>query len=102
MGQVLRELAAKVRLSKLRKHRRGPKRPQPKRASGAKVSHVSTARLLAERKKRSKIHLQGYGRERLPRQEHRREGVDVTPPRRLTRPIEPSKFPQDTTSRKIP
>jgi IS4 transposase len=53
LGQVLRQLAAKVRLSTLRKHRRGPKRPQPKRASGAKVSHVSTAKLLAERKKRS-------------------------------------------------
>jgi IS4 transposase len=53
MGQVLRGLAAKVRLAKFRKHRRGPKRPQPKRASGAKVSHVSTARLLAGRKKRT-------------------------------------------------
>ncbi len=52
MGGVLRGLAAKVRLAKLRKHRRGPKRPQPKRASGAKVSHVSTARLVAEREKR--------------------------------------------------
>ena len=36
-----------------RKHRRGPKRPQPKRASGAKVKHVSTAKLLAERKRRT-------------------------------------------------
>jgi hypothetical protein len=53
MGQVLRGLAAKVRLSAFRKHRRGPKRPQPKRASGAKISHVSTAKLLAERKKRT-------------------------------------------------
>jgi hypothetical protein len=53
MGQVLRGLAAKVRMSAFRKHRRGPKRPQPKRASGAKVSHVSTAKLLAERKRRS-------------------------------------------------
>ena len=53
MGGVLRGLAAKVRLEKLRKHRRGPKRPQPKRASGAKVIHDSTAKLLAERKKRS-------------------------------------------------
>lgn len=52
-GQVLKGLAAEVRLSALRKHRRGPKRPQPKRASGAKVTHVSTARLLAERKKRT-------------------------------------------------
>ena len=52
-GGILKDLAARVRLSTLRKHRRGSKRPQPKRASGAKVSHVSTARLLAERKKRS-------------------------------------------------
>ena len=53
LGEILKSLAAKVRLSTLRKHRRGPKRPQPRRASGAKVSHVSTARLLAERKRRS-------------------------------------------------
>ena len=53
LGQILRGFAAKVRLTKLRKHRRGPKRPLPKRASGAKVSHVSTAKPLAERKRRS-------------------------------------------------
>src|SRR4051812_41571299 len=53
LGGILKGLAAKVRLSTLRKHRRGPKRPQPKRASGAKVSHVSTAKLLAERRKRT-------------------------------------------------
>jgi IS4 transposase len=53
LGGILEGLAAKVRLSTLRKHRRGPKRPQPKRASGAKVSHVSTAKLLAERKQRT-------------------------------------------------
>ncbi len=52
LGEILKGLAARVRLSTLRKHRRGPKRPQPKRASGAKVIHVSTAKLLAERKKR--------------------------------------------------
>jgi IS4 transposase len=52
LGSILQSLAAKVRLSTLRKHRRGPKRPQPKRSSGAKVSHVSTAKLLAERKRR--------------------------------------------------
>jgi hypothetical protein len=52
LGEILKGLAARVRLSALRKHRRGPKRPQPKRASGAKVIHVSTAKLLAERKKR--------------------------------------------------
>ena len=32
---------------------RGPKRPQPKRESGAKISHVSTAKLLEERKRRT-------------------------------------------------
>jgi len=53
LGGTLKSLAAKVRLSTLRKHRRGPKRPPPKRASGAKVIHVSTAKLLAERKRRS-------------------------------------------------
>jgi IS4 transposase len=53
LGGILKGLAARVRLSTLRKHRRGPKRPQPKRASGAKVSHVSTAKLLAERKRRT-------------------------------------------------
>jgi hypothetical protein len=50
-GELLTGLAAGVRLSTLRKHRRGPKRPQPKRASGAKISHVSPATLLASRKK---------------------------------------------------
>ena len=49
-GQVLRDLAASVRLSAYRKQTRGPKRPQPKRASGAKVKHVSTAKLLEKRK----------------------------------------------------
>jgi IS4 transposase len=53
LGELLKGLAARVRLSTLRKHRRGPKRPQPKRASGAKISHVSTARLLAAREKRT-------------------------------------------------
>jgi IS4 transposase len=53
LGEILKGLAAKVRLSTLRKHRRGPKRPQPKRASGAKISHVSTARLLADRERRT-------------------------------------------------
>jgi IS4 transposase len=53
LGEILRGLAAQVRLSALRKHRRGPKRPQPKRTSGAKIGHVSTAKLLAERKRRT-------------------------------------------------
>jgi IS4 transposase len=49
-GRVLRSLAAGVRLSAYRKQVRGPERPPPKRASGAKVKHVATARLLEKRK----------------------------------------------------
>ena len=49
LGEVLRGLAARVRLSSYRKQTRGPKRPQPKRQSGAKIKHVSTARLLEQR-----------------------------------------------------
>ena len=50
MGQHLMQMAAHVRLEPLRRHRRGPKKPRPKReylpAAEAKA-HVSTARLLA-------------------------------------------------------
>jgi hypothetical protein len=49
-GRILRDLATGVRLSAYRKQVRGPKRPPPKRASGAKVKHVSTAKLLEKRK----------------------------------------------------
>jgi Transposase DDE domain len=51
LGAILRELAARVRLSAFRKQRRGPKRPQPKRESGKEVKHVSTAKLLKGRNK---------------------------------------------------
>lgn len=49
-GRILLGLAAGVRLSAYRKQVRGPKRPQPRRESGAKVKHVSTAKLLRKRK----------------------------------------------------
>jgi IS4 transposase len=49
-GGVLLDLAAGVRLTAYRKQVRGPKRPQPKRESGAKIKHVSTAKLLGKRK----------------------------------------------------
>ena len=49
---VLQKLSENVKLSRFRKHRRGPKKPQPKRKSCKNGPHVSTARLLAERKKR--------------------------------------------------
>ena len=48
---VLKQLSANVKLSAFRKHPRGPKKPKPKRKSCKKSPHVSTAKILAERKK---------------------------------------------------
>ena len=48
---TLRLLATNVKLSKFRKHPRGPKKPAIKRIRDPKHPHVSTAKLLAERKK---------------------------------------------------
>lgn len=50
LGQVLKQLARRVQLKRFRKHKRGPKKPRPKRKSGAGSTHVATARLLAARK----------------------------------------------------
>jgi hypothetical protein len=50
-GAILRELASRVDLAKFRKHPRGPKKPRPKRQKDRRKPHVSTAKLLAERKK---------------------------------------------------
>ena len=49
--RVLRKLAKKVKLSAFRKHPRGPKKPVAKRKSDPKTPHVSTAKLIAKRKK---------------------------------------------------
>jgi len=49
--QLLKRLARKVNLSAFRKHPRGPKKPVAKRKSDPKKPHVSTARLIASRKK---------------------------------------------------
>jgi hypothetical protein len=49
--KILKDLSAKVKLSKFKKHPRGPKRPQPKRKSLKNKPHVSTAKLIAQRKK---------------------------------------------------
>jgi IS4 transposase len=46
LADLLKELATKVEMSKFRKHPRGPKKPPPKKQSGAKISHVATARIL--------------------------------------------------------
>jgi hypothetical protein len=48
---LLRELASRVRLEAFRRQRRGPKKPPAKRKHNRKKPHVSTARLLAQRKK---------------------------------------------------
>jgi IS4 transposase len=49
--QLLRKLARNVKLSAFRKHPRGPKKPVAKRKSDPKKPHVSTAKLIASRKK---------------------------------------------------
>jgi IS4 transposase len=51
LGAVLVDLAKNIRLALYTKQPRGPKKPQPKRQSGAKVKHVSTAKILKGRKK---------------------------------------------------
>lgn len=50
--KLLKELAKNVKLSAIRKHPRGPKKPAAKRKVDPKHPHVSTARLIASRKKR--------------------------------------------------
>jgi hypothetical protein len=49
LAEVLVTLARRVSLPKLRKHPRGPKKPKPKKQSGAKIKHVATAKLLKAR-----------------------------------------------------
>ena len=49
-AEQLRQWARQARLWRYQKHPRGPKKPRPRRVSGAKISHVATARLLANRK----------------------------------------------------
>jgi hypothetical protein len=50
MATVLLELASHVEVDRFRKRHRGPKKPQPPRQGGYPNKHVSTARLLAQRK----------------------------------------------------
>src|SRR3954468_238272 len=49
LAEVLVSLARSVSLPKLRKHPRGPKKPKPKKQSGAKIKHVATAKVLKDR-----------------------------------------------------
>ena len=46
MAEFLREVASQVWLAKYPRSVRGPKKPPPKKTSGRKNHHVSTARLL--------------------------------------------------------
>lgn len=48
-AQTMVELAARMDTRKYTKHKRGPKKPQPKKISGKIIKHVSTAKLLADR-----------------------------------------------------
>lgn len=48
-AETLVELAGGMDLRKYTKHKRGPKKLQPKKISGKKIKHVSTAKLLAGR-----------------------------------------------------
>jgi IS4 transposase len=50
LGAVLVELAGLVRMEEYSKSPRGPKKPPPKKQSGAKIKHVATAKILAARK----------------------------------------------------
>jgi len=47
MANILVALAKRVDLACFRKHRRGPKKPRPKRTRFKRKGHVSTARVLA-------------------------------------------------------
>jgi IS4 transposase len=49
-ASVLIDLAQHIDPRKYAKHKRGPKTKQPKKASGKRIHHVSTARILALRK----------------------------------------------------
>jgi len=51
LAEFLKYLANNVKLSKFKKHPRGTKKPVVKRKRDPKHPHVSTARLLAGRKK---------------------------------------------------
>lgn len=46
MGEALRDIARRVRLSHYRKQPRGPKKPRPEKNSGYEKKHLSTAKVL--------------------------------------------------------
>jgi hypothetical protein len=52
-ARAMIKLADRVELARYPKKKRGPKKPQPRKKSGRQNHHISTARVLADRKKRS-------------------------------------------------
>ena len=48
LAKELRGWATRVKLQKLKRHPRGPKKPVPKRTQYVESPHVSTAQLLAK------------------------------------------------------
>ena len=54
LAAVLRELAGHVKLARYVKHPRGPKKPPPKRHYNPKHPHVSTAKILNQRRQSTK------------------------------------------------
>ncbi len=52
-AKAMIELAHRVKLARYPKKKRGPKKPQPRKKSGRRNHHISTARLLLKTRKKS-------------------------------------------------
>ena len=52
-AKALMKLAHQVKLARYPKKKRGPKKPQPRKKSGQRNHHISTARELLKRRKKS-------------------------------------------------
>jgi IS4 transposase len=57
LAAILVGWARTVPLSEYRKSHRGPKKPKPKKMSGAKIKHVATAKILKARETCTKCHV---------------------------------------------
>jgi IS4 transposase len=51
--KAMTDLAHRVKLARYPKKKRGPKKPQPRKKSGRRNHHISTARLLLKRRKKT-------------------------------------------------
>ena len=54
LAEALKALASKAPLSAYQRHPRGPKKPRPERIHYKDKPHVSTARLIADRRKKKR------------------------------------------------